>query len=356
MDKKLKVALVGCGMIAHSHAEAIEADGRAEIVALVHGRSVQKGEEFAKKYNIPYLTDDYKKVIDECDVDMVIICNPSSYHAECAIAFADAGIDILCEKPLDVTIDKMTAMIEATEKNNVIMGCVFPNRVQSGIINAKKILDSGELGKMRIVEFQYRGYRGHDYYSNSYWRGVSAINGGGFLINQGSHGVDAMVHLAGNVKSVCAVCDTMGRNIDGEDTAFALLEFENGAHGTLMGTVLSYNPEGNPECDRIRIECEKGTIVFADGKTVLYKSLSDNEFNVEEIQLSEKVEVFGEKPENIDSEAHNRIVSNFIDAILNGAELIAPARDARRSIDLILTIYESAKTRSWTDVPKGEIK
>lgn len=351
INKKLKVALIGCGLIGHSHAEAIIADGRAELAAVVYGRDEKKGREFAEKFNIPYVTNDYKKVIEECEIDMVIICHPSSYHAECAIAFAEAGIDILCEKPLDVTVDKMTAMIDAAEKNGVLFGCVFPNRMQSGIANAKKILDSGELGKIRIVEFQYRGFRGHDYYSNSYWRGVSAINGGGFLINQGSHGVDAMVYLVGDVKKVCAVCDTMGRNIDGEDTTCALIEFENGAHGVMMGTVLSYCPESNPECDRIRIECEKGTIVFADGKTVLYRSFSENEFNVEEELISDKVETYGEKPENIDMDAHNRLVSNFIDGILHGAKLIAPARDARRAIDLVLTVYESAKTRSWTEVP-----
>ena len=192
-DKKLKVALVGCGMIGHSHAEAIIADGRAEITAVVHGRDRQKGLDFAKKYNIPFVTDDYHEVIERKDTDMVIICSPSSYHADCAIDFANAGVDILCEKPLDVKIEKMTAMIEAAEKNNVILGCVFPNRIQSGIIGAKKVLDSGELGKIRIVEFQYRGYRNHGYYANSYWRGSKEINGGGCLINQGSHGVDAIL-------------------------------------------------------------------------------------------------------------------------------------------------------------------
>lgn len=349
--KKLKVALVGCGMIGHSHAQAIISDGRAELAAVVHGRDKKKGEEFARKYNIPFLTDDYKEVIKSGIADMVIICSPSSYHAQCAIDFANAGIDILCEKPLDVKVETMTAMIEAAERNKVLLGCVFPNRTQSGISNAKKLLDSGELGKMRIVEFQYRGYRSHKYYSDSYWRGSKAINGGGCLINQGSHGIDALVYLAGDVKRVCAVCDTIGRNIDGEDTAAALLEFENGAHGVLMGTVLSYCPEKNSECDRIRIECENGTIVFADGKTVLYKSLSEDEFKVEEIQLSDKVESFGERPEDMDMEAHNRVVSNFIDGILNGEKLIAPARDARRAVDLILTVYKSAETRSWVDVP-----
>ena len=351
-DKKLRVALVGCGMIAHSHADAIIADGRAEITSVVHGRDKQKGIDFATKYNIPFVTDDYHEVIKKNETDMVIVCSPSAYHAECVIDFANAGIAILCEKPLDVKIEKMTAMIEAAEKNNVLFGCVFPNRIQSGIIGAKKVLDSGELGKIRIVEFQYRGYRSHSYYANSYWRGSKEINGGGCLINQGSHGIDALVHLCGDVKQVCAVCDIMGRNMTGEDTACALLEFENGAHGTLMGTVLSYVPETNPESDRIRIECERGTIVFADGKTMLYKSNSDEDFDVTEIQLSDKQESFGERPEDIDMDAHNRLISNFIDGILHGTELIAPARDARRAVDLILTIYKSAETRTWVEVPK----
>lgn len=352
-ENKLRFALVGCGMIAHSHAEAIIHDGRGEMVALVHGKSEEKGREFADKYSIPYLTDDYNEVIKNCDIDAVIICSPSSYHSECAVAFANAGVDILCEKPLDVSHDKMTAMIEAAERNNVVLGCVFPNRIQSGIVNAKKVIESGEAGKIRTVEFQYRGYRSHSYYADSYWRGDKNINGGGCLINQGSHGIDALVHLAGDVKRVCAVCDTMGRKMTGEDVACALLEFENGAHGTLMGTVLSYLPEENPECDRIRIECEKGTILFAEGKTVFYKSLSEDDFKVEEIQLSEKSEVFGEKPEDIDMDAHFSVVSNFIDAILHGEKLIAPARDARRAVDLILSIYKSSENNNiWVEVPK----
>lgn len=354
-NKKLKVALIGCGMIGHSHADAIIADGRAEITAVVCGRDLKKGELFKEKYNIPFLTNDYKEVLKLGNIDMAIICTPSSYHGECAIDFLNAGIDVLCEKPLDVKIDTMTKMIEAAESNNVLLGCVFPNRTQSGIVNAKKILDSGELGKMRIVEFQYRGYRSHDYYANSYWRGDKEINGGGCLINQGSHGIDALVYLCGNAKRVLGVTDIMGRKMTGEDTANALIEFDNGAHGALMGTVLSYYPEKNSECDRIRIECEKGTIVFADGKTMLYKSLSEDEFKVEEIQLSDSVESFGESPEDMDFDAHNRVVSNFIDGILKGEKLIAPARDARRAVDLILSIYKSAETREWVDVPHFDL-
>ena len=351
-DGKLQVALVGCGMIGQSHAEAIINDGRAELAAVVYGSNEEKAKAFAEKFSIPYMTNDYREVIKRGGIDMVIISTPSAYHAECAIDFANAGIHVLCEKPLDVKTEKMTAMIDAAEKTGVLLGCVFPNRTQSGLINAKKIIDSGELGAMRIVEFQYRGYRSRTYYNSSNWKGTKAVDGGGCLMNQGSHGIDALMFLAGSVKSVCAVTDTMGRKIDVEDTACALLEFENGAHGTLMGTTLSYVPELNSECDRIRIEFERGTIVFGDGKTMLYKSLSDDELKVEEIQLSDKVESFGAAPEDIDMSAHFAIVSNFIDGILLGKPLIAPARDARRAVDLILTVYESAKTRTWVDVPR----
>ena len=354
-NKKIKAVLIGCGMIGESHAQAVIKDGRAEIVAVVCGKSLEKGKAFQKKYNIPFLTQDYNEVLEKCEIDMAIVCNPSSYHKDVTIAFLNRGIPVLCEKPLDVKVEKMTAMIDAAEKNNVLLGCVFPNRTQSGIVNAKKILDSGELGKIRIVEFQYRGYRSHSYYANSYWRGDKEINGGGCLINQGSHGVDALVYLCGTVKKVCAVSDIMGRKMTGEDTVNALMEFDNGAHGTLMATVLSYIPETNPECDRIRIECERGTIVFADGKTMLYKSLSEEELKVEEIQLSDKVESFGADPEEIDENAHNYVISNFIDGILKGEKLIAPARDARKAVDLILTIYKSAETNEWLEVPHFDL-
>ena len=355
-NRKLQVALIGCGMIGHGHAEGVARDGRAEIAAVVYGKNRAAAEDFAKKYGIPFVTDDYREVIERGGIDVAIVATPNACHAEATIAFANAGVHVLCEKPLDVEIDKMTAMIDAAEKNNVLLGCVFPNRTRDDLIRAKEIIDSGELGRMLMVEFQYRGYRSHSYYNSSNWKGTKAGDGGGCLINQGSHGIDALVFLAGGVKSVCAVCDTMARKIDVEDAACALLEFDSGAHGTLMGTTLSHFPEANSECERIRIEFERGTVVYADGKTVLYKSLSDDELKVEEICLTDKIESFGANPEDMDMAAHYAIVSNFIDGVLDGKKLIAPARDARRAVDLVLSIYKSAETRAWVDVPKFDMK
>lgn len=347
---KLQVALVGCGMIGHAHAEGIALDDRAEIVAVVYGSNKAAAEDFAKKYNIPYVTNDYRELVARGDIDMAIVCTPGSSHAPISIAFANAGAHVLCEKPLGMSVEQMSAMIESAENNHVLLGCVYPNRTRTDLQKAKALIDSGELGRMLMVEFQYRGYRSPSYYANSTWKG-SIADGGGCLMNQGSHGIDALIYLAGGIKRVCAVCDTMARKMEAEDTACALLEFDNGAHGTLMATTLSHFPETNSECERIRMEFERGTIIYADGKTMVYESISDDELKTNAICLTENVACYGDKPEDIDMQAHYDIVSNFIDGILQGAELIAPAVQARRSIDLIMTIYKSSASGTWEEVP-----
>ncbi len=348
---KLQVALVGCGMIGHGHAQAIAADGRAELAAVVYGKNREAAEAFVRQYGCGYLTDDYRQVIERGGIDMAIVCTPSATHGEITIAFLKAGIPVLCEKPLELDVDKMTAMIETAEEKGLLLGCVFPNRVRTDLQKAKAIIESGQLGRMLMVEFQYRGYRSPSYYSAVAWK-RSAGCGGGCLMNQGSHGIDAMIYLTGRVDRVCGVCDTMARQIQVEDTGCALLEFENGAHGTFMATTLSHFPETNSECERIRMEFDRGTIVYADGKTVLYRSLSDEALKTEAICLTDKVENYGANPEDMDMEAHYALVSNFIDGILEGTPLIAPAREARKAIDLILTIYRSSQTGTWENVPK----
>ncbi|MBE6915488.1 MAG: Gfo/Idh/MocA family oxidoreductase [Ruminococcaceae bacterium] len=353
MKKKLGVAIIGCGMIAKSHAEAVINDGRAELIAAAYGTNLHKGQEFAEKFGIPRIVGDYHELLGDPAIDAVCICSPSSLHAECAVDFASHGVHILCEKPLDVTKEKMTAMIDAAKKNDVVLGCVFPNRTIPTLQKAKAILESNELGAMRIVEFQYRGYRSPVYFTSSKWKGTKQYDGGGALMNQGIHGVDLMLYLTGDVASVCADVDTLGRDIEVEDTASALLRFKNGAKGVLMGTTLSHVPEPSPEGDSLRIECERGTIVYANGKTTLYRNRKEDEFDIEVIPLDEpdaNCTNSGSAPENINMEAHQLIVSNFISASFGEEEIMIPADSARRAVDLVLTIYESSKEGKWLPV------
>jgi len=355
--KKVGVAIIGCGMIAESHAEALLADGRAEIRAAAYGTNLAKGQAFADKYNVPKIVGDYHELLNDEEIDMICLCTPSGIHGECAIDFARAGKHILCEKPLDIDRNVMTAMIAEAEKANVNLGCVFPNRTIPGIKRAKAILESGELGAMKIVEFQYRGYRSPGYYKSSKWKGTKKYDGGGCLMNQGIHGIDAMMYLTGDVARVCAQTGALGRDIEVEDTASAIMLFKNGAQGALMGTTLSYMPESAPEGDRIRIECEKGSILYSEGKTTVFHSLNDQEFDVKALSLDDEgIETVdsGSTPEHINMEGHTTIVSNFISSVLGEEELLIPARSARRGVDLVLAIYDSAEKGTWVDVSYGE--
>lgn len=349
----IRFAIIGCGMIAENHALAIAADPRAELRAAAYGTNRERGEKFKERFSVPVLVGDYRELLSRNDIDIVCICTPSGLHAEAAVAFANKGVSILCEKPLDISRKAVDDMINAAKDNNVRLGCVFPNRTRSGLKKAKQILDGGELGKIRIVECQYRGYRSHAYYNSSKWKGTRALDGGGCLMNQGIHAIDTMLWLAGKVKSVCAQVGALGRDIEVEDTAAALLEFEDNAQGVLMGTTLSYMPEDAPEGDRIRIECENGSILYANGRTTLFKSNNPEDFDVARVSLDEDIcesESSGARPENIDMKAHSEIVSNMVAAVLDNAPVLVPAESARQSVDLILAIYESSANRKWVNI------
>ncbi len=351
--KKTGIAIIGCGMIAESHALAIAEDSRAQLIAAAYGTNRERGEAFARKFDIPLLVGDYRELLGHKDIQMVCICTPSGIHAQSTVDFLNSGVHALVEKPLDIESKAITRMIDAAKQGGLHLGCVFPNRTRQGLIRAKKLLESGELGKMHIVECQYRGFRDVEYFRSSKWKGKKELDGGGCLMNQGIHAIDAMLWLAGSVDKVCAQTGIFARDIDVENVASALLSFSNGAQGVLLGTTLSYTPEEAPEGDRIRIECEHGSIVYANGKTTYFKNSTPGSFDVTAIPLdddnTESVSS-GASPEAIDMQAHLTIVTNFISAVRENVEPIAPADSARMSVDTILAIYHSAESGQWEAV------
>jgi len=342
-------------MIAESHAVAIGMDPRATLTAAAYGTNEKRGRTFAERFNVPHVTSDYRSLInnDALHIGMACVCTPSGMHAGCAVDFLNAGVPVLVEKPLDITGEAMTRMIEAAEANGLPLGCVFPNRTRPGLIKAKALLDGGEPGGIYAVECQYRGYRSPDYYRASKWKGKLKYDGGGCLMNQGIHAVDAMLWLAGPVAEVCGQTGIYGRDIEVENNASVLLKFKNGAQGVLMGATLSYTPEDGPEGDRIRIECANGSFVYANGKTTYFKNNAKDNFDVTAIPLDDdgaEAVSSGAVPENIDMGAHSIIVSDFISAVVEKKEPLAPAASARLSVDTILAAYRSAKSGKWEKV------
>jgi len=374
---KVRFGIISTGMIAHFHAKSMLADGRAELVAVSGHSSLDKTKAFAEKYGAKKVYMDFRELARDNEVDAVCICSPSGLHGVHTIECLQNGKHVLCEKPLEIKSELMTEMINIAREKQLKLGCVFPNRTRSGLRRAKKIIDSGILGRMTIVECQYRGYRSPEYFTSSNWKGTKKYDGGGCLMNQGIHAIDTMCWLAGDVKSVYGIAKAMLRNIEVEDTAMAILEFANGAKGVLMGTTLSNIPENAPEGDRLRIEFEKGTIVYAEGKTTLYirKSVSqssvesklpeivllagydfsttDVDEDVIKIALDDKqgpIVSSTSDPSNVDMESHSYIVSNFITAVLEDKEPFIPGESARKSVDVVIAVYRSSETGQKVEI------
>ena len=158
-------------------------------------------------------------------MDMVAIGSPSGLHAAQGIAAAQRGLHVLTEKPIDISTERADALIEAAERSGVKLGVMFQDRVKPGIRELREWISTGVIGKPLLVDAQVKWYRPPEYYSGSRWRGTSALDGGGALINQAVHTVDLLLWLLGDVVRVQARTATLLHAIETEDTALAILEF-----------------------------------------------------------------------------------------------------------------------------------
>ena len=166
------------------------------------------------------------------EIEVVCVCNESGLHGETIARIAKAGKNILCEKPLETTIEKIDQIAEVVKSSGIKLGCVFQNRENPEYIKLKNYFDSGILGKVLLCQATINWYRPPNYYKNS-WRGTLSMDGGAALINQGIHTIDLMLDLMGEVSEVSGFIDTLYHDIEGEDLGVASFKFKSGALGTL---------------------------------------------------------------------------------------------------------------------------
>jgi len=256
---KLKWGIIGCGVIAPWHADSVVESEYADLVA-VCDIDEEKGRAFAERYEGVAFYSDYKAMLAEAGLDAVSICTPSGLHSEMTIAAAEAGVNVLCEKPMAITEPQIDAMMAAVEKAGVKLGVIFQRRTYETSRRVREAVQSGLLGQMTLGDAYLKYYRSPAYYRSADWRATWALDGGGALMNQGVHGIDLLLWIMGDVESVYAKAEAKVRDIEVEDTCVALLTFKNGAYGVIEGTTSS-NP-GEPTA--LYLHGEKGTIVIED--------------------------------------------------------------------------------------------
>lgn len=329
---KVGYAIIGTGVIAPLHAEAIKNIPEAELVAVVDVVE-EKAIEFQQKHDCIRFYSSVEDCLQDEQVDVVIICTPSGTHGDLVIQSAKAGKHILCEKPFEIQANKMTRMIETAREANVKLGGVFQRRVLDATLQVRKMLEKGILGTPNLADAYLKYYRSQEYYDSAGWRGTWKMDGGGALMNQGVHGIDMIQWLNGGVKKVFARAAAMERDIEVEDTAVAAVEYNNGAFGVIEGSTLVYPSQ----ITRFELHGNKGTAIF-DDKGIQTCETLEGEQNPDEMEIP-KFPVA-----DVPSLGHFRFVWDMTHAVLEDREPLVPGEEARKAVDTILAIYQSART------------
>src|SRR5207342_2403184 len=167
------------------------------------------------------------------------------------------------EKPIDVMLAAADRLIEAARAAGVALTVISQHRFDPGLIELKRLLGDGALGRLVLAEASTKWYRTQAYYDSAAWRGTRAMDGGS-LMNQGIHYVDLLRWCMGPVTEVTAVCATQAHQVEVEDTALAIVRFGSGAVGTILSSTAAY--PGFPQ--RLEITGTDGTVIVEDGRIV----------------------------------------------------------------------------------------
>src|SRR5262245_41589707 len=231
--------IIGCGMISRFHAKAV-ADIRGAKVVACQDAFPQAADKLADELGCTAYHD-LDALLADPDVEVVTICTPSGLHMEPAVAAAKAGKHIIVEKPLDITLKRCDAMIEAAKKAGVVLSTIFPSRFHESSQLMKQAIDKGRFGRLTMGDTYVKWFRTQQYYDSGAWRGTWKLDGGGALMNQAIHSVDLLTWLMGPVTEITAVTATLAhQKIEVEDVATATVRFANGALGVIEATTAAF--------------------------------------------------------------------------------------------------------------------
>ena len=347
---KIKVGIIGVGTIGTAHAGTIHA-GKIDGMELGALCDTDKERIAVLKREYPFVPvfNSADELIKSGLVDAVIISTPHYFHPTIALNALENGLHVLSEKPIGVYTYGMEKLFSAHKKSGKIFAVMLNQRTNKLFKEAKRIIDSGELGKIkRSVWIITNWYRTQAYYDSGLWRGTWQGEGGGVLMNQAPHNLDIWQWLCGMPSSIYATCNAgKYHSVEVEDEATLLAEYENGASGVFITT--TGDPAG---VNRLEITGTKGRIVLEKG-TLIQQIFSDDEEKLTRGEC-EKIEITERVVHDEDYNGHEIILQNFANAVLNGETLISPAADAINELVICNAAYLSAWKGEKISLPLNE--
>lgn len=331
-------AILGTGMVADYHRQAIEANQAlgARLVAVGHYKP-ERFAEISAKFGVPCLSQ--AELLARPDVDVVCICTPSGQHAAQAMAAAQAGKHVLVEKPMALSLAGAETMIERCAQAGVKLGVVLQRRMEPVFHRVRAAVQGGDLGDLTLGVVTMPYHRPQAYYDQAEWRGTWALDGGGVLMNQGIHIVDLLIWLMGNPTEVKAYGGTLKHQIEVEDILAATLRFANGGLATLTATTTA--APGFPH--RLELYGSNGGIQI-EGETIVRWQLADPaKATVEPPEVGQPSGAgAGGDPRGIAPTGHIAIVRDFIEAIREDRAPAIDGAESWRSLATVLAIYKAA--------------
>jgi UDP-N-acetyl-2-amino-2-deoxyglucuronate dehydrogenase len=279
------------------------------------------------------------------ELDVVSICTPSGLHPEHGIAAAKAGKHVVSEKPMALSIKGADSLVSACEQAGVKLFVVKQNRLNPPVRLLKRAVERGRFGRIYLANVTVRWQRPQDYYDAEPWRGTWAFDGGA-IMNQASHYVDLIQWLVGPVESVMAKTATQARKIEAEDSGAAVLRFASGALGVIEVNVLTYprNFEGS-----ITIMGETGTVKIGGTSVNKVEQWTFSEYDDDDKLV--ETGAINTNPPTVYGFGHEGYYRNVLAVLRGQAKADTDGREGKKSLALILAIYESAKTGRDITIP-----
>jgi predicted dehydrogenase len=341
--------IIGCGMISRFHAKAV-ADLRGAKVVACQDAFPQAADKLAAELGCTAYHN-LNALLADPDVDVVTICTPSGLHMEPAVAAAKAGKHIIVEKPLDITLARCDAMIDAARKAGVVLSTIFPSRFHESSQLVKQAIDKGRFGRLTMGDAYVKWFRTQEYYDSGAWRGTWKLDGGGALMNQAVHSVDLLLWFMGPAIEVSAYTATLAhQRIEVEDVAVATVRFANGALGVLEASTATWPGE----LKRLEISGDAGSAIVREEDLAVWKFAKETKADEAIRQkMASRTQTGGgaADPKAIGYHGHMLQFQDVLTAIKKGKQPLIDGPEGRKAVELILAIYKSAETGKPVKLP-----
>ncbi|MFB7249693.1 Gfo/Idh/MocA family protein [Microbacterium sp. NPDC056234] len=333
MTDKIRIGLIGAGGIAGAHVEGYLRNTDKVVFAAVADPVRANAEARRGEDTSVQIFDDYRTMIAEAELDAVDICLPHHLHAEAIIAAAEAGLHVLCEKPLCMTMDEAAAIAEVADRTGVTIMCAHNQLFLPTVAEAKRLIEDGAFGRVYEVRTTDSFHNGFTPESMG-WRAHASTAGGGELIDTGYHPVYLLQHLAGAVPTEVTAMLSRHRLefMEGEDSAQVLVRYDNGVVGVVT---TSWAYDAAPGTEKFSLVGELGSM-SSDGVTLTYR-------------------LRGQDPVTISFEGVHDIaaeVSHFAECLIEGKRPLHTHVEGIDVLGVILAAYESDRTRAFAPVQR----